>query len=61
MKKLKDFTLDDVRRVNRDLISGAASNTSGLSPAGKRVVQESRFSREDINRAFAEALRVVLR
>jgi len=61
MKMRKYFTLDDVRRVNRDLISGSARNLSGLSPAGRRVVQESRFSREEINRAFAEALRVVLR
>jgi hypothetical protein len=59
MKMQKHFTLDEVRRVNQELISGTVYNTAGLSPAGSRIVLESKFSREEINRAFAEAMRVV--
>ena len=59
MKMQKQFTLDEVRRANRELMSGTVYDTAGLSPAGSRIVLETRFSREEINRAFAEAMRVV--
>lgn len=55
MKKIKILTREDVRRVNRDVINGKVYNTEGLSPASSRILRESRFTREDINRAFAAA------
>jgi hypothetical protein len=55
----KPFTLEDVRRVNRDLIEGKVYDTSGLSPASARIIRESSFTREEINRAYAEARRVI--
>lgn len=59
MKQFKIFNVEDVRRVNRDVIAGKANNTTGLSPAASRILRQSRFTREDINRAFAEARRLV--
>jgi hypothetical protein len=60
MKQLfKVFTGDDARRANDDLIAGKNKMPSGLSPVSNRILREFRFSRDEINRAFAEAHRVV--
>lgn len=55
MKTIKILTREDVRRVNRDMISGQVYNTTGLSPASSKILRESKFTRDDINRAFAVA------
>jgi hypothetical protein len=55
MKSIKVLTREDVRRVNRDMISGQVYNTTGLSPASSKILRESKFTRDDINRAFAAA------
>lgn len=59
MAIFKPFTLEEVRRINRDLIDGKANDTSHLSPASARIISESRFTRAEINRAFAEARRAI--
>lgn len=56
---LKRFTSDDVRRANNDLIVRADKAPAGLSPAATKLLRQSRFSADEINRAFAEARRVV--
>lgn len=58
---LKRFTADDVRQANSDLIARKDKVPAGLSPASTRLLRQSQFSSDDINRAFAEALRVVSR
>jgi hypothetical protein len=55
MKILKILTREDVRRANHEVISGQVYDTSGLSPASSRILRESKFTRDDINRAFAAA------
>lgn len=55
MKKIRTLTLEDVRRVNRDFITGQAHNTAGLSPASQKILRDSKFTRDEINRAFAIA------
>jgi len=55
MKNIKILTPEDVRRVNRDMISGQVYNTASLSPVSRKILQESKFTRDDINRAFAVA------
>ncbi|NHZ79517.1 hypothetical protein F2P44_09530 [Massilia sp. CCM 8695] len=56
---LKHLTSEDVRPANNDLIARKVTVAVGLSPAATRLLRQSRFSREEINRAFAEARRVV--
>ncbi|MEC5162348.1 hypothetical protein ACFDR9_001065 [Janthinobacterium sp. CG_23.3] len=56
---LKRFTCDDVRQANNDLIARKDKVPVGLSPAATRLLRQSRFSRDEINRAFAEARRLV--
>ena len=55
MKKIRILTLEDVRRINRDLITGQVYNTASLSPASRKILRESKFTRDEINRAFAVA------
>lgn len=55
MKKIRTLTLEDVRRVNRDFITGQAHNAAGLSPASQKILRDSKFTRDEINRAFAIA------
>ncbi|MDQ1816110.1 hypothetical protein RBA41_22695 [Massilia sp. CCM 9210] len=56
---LKLFTSDDVRQANNDLIARKDKVPAGLSPASKRLLRQSSFTPDEINRAFAEARRVV--
>jgi hypothetical protein len=49
------FTIEDVRRINDDMISGKARDYSKLSPVSQRILRSASFTAEDINRAFAEA------
>jgi hypothetical protein len=59
MKQLfKRFMASDVRQANSDLIRKDRL-PAGLSPAATRLLRQSKFSSDEINRAFAEAVRVV--
>jgi len=60
MKNLfKRFTQDDVRQANSDVIDHRDRMTVELSPVSTRLLRQSHFSGEEINRAFAEARRLV--
>lgn len=60
MKNLfRYFTADDVRQANSDVMARKEKVPAGLSPAAARLLRESHFSGDDINRAFAEARRSV--
>lgn len=56
---LKHFTPEDVRQANNDLIARKDKVPAGLSPAATRLLRQSSFSPDEINRAFAEARRIV--
>lgn len=49
------FSAEDVRRINDNLDTNVDSNTQ-LSERSKRILKSVRFSRQDINHAFAQAL-----
>ncbi|MCY0913114.1 hypothetical protein [Massilia antarctica] len=55
---LKRVASADVRPAN-ELIARKVTVPVDLSPAAARLLRQSRFSREEINRAFAEARRIV--
>jgi hypothetical protein len=60
MKQLfKRFMASDVSQANSDLIVRKDRLPAGLSPAATRLLRQSKFSSDEINRAFAEAVRVV--
>ena len=61
MKNLfKRFTQDDVRQANSDVMARRDRVRAELSPVSTRLLRQSHFSGEEINRAFAEARRVVI-
>lgn len=49
------FTREIVQKVNRGMIDGKSVDMSGLPKAVQRSIREHRYSREEINRAFAQA------
>ena len=49
------FTREIVQKVNRDMIAGKSVDMSGLPKTVQRSIREHRYSREEINRAFAQA------
>jgi hypothetical protein len=49
------FTLEDVEKIRRMMIEGRKIEVS--SEAGKRILREAQFSVEQINEAYAKALR----
>jgi hypothetical protein len=51
------FTVEMVRQINQSLMDGSYRDREGLSPASQRILADLHFTREDINRAFAEAWR----
>jgi hypothetical protein len=53
--KIKMFTPDDALRLSRQ----KGVDTSGLSRGSAKIVRESRFTSEQINRAFTEAKKMV--
>lgn len=55
---IRTFTIADVRRINRMVMDGKVYSEEPASVID-RIVQSSRFTAEDINRAFAEARRTV--
>ncbi|QDQ28800.1 hypothetical protein FNU76_21960 [Chitinimonas arctica] len=49
------FSRGEGARINRELMERKTLDLSGLSPQGIKIIRETRFSREEINRAFAAA------
>lgn len=49
------FTLEDVEKIRRIMIERRKIEVS--SEAGKRILRETQFSVEQINEAYAKALR----
>lgn len=49
------FSRDLIRKVNQDMIDRKPADTTGLPVEVVRSIRNTRFSREDINRAFAQA------
>lgn len=57
--QLRIFSRDTIRRVNQDMIDRKPVDMSGLPVSVSRSIKETRFSRDEINRAFSEARRRV--
>jgi predicted GIY-YIG superfamily endonuclease len=53
------FSRDLIRKVNQDMIDRKPVDTSGLPAHVVQSIRSHKFSREDINRAFADARRRV--
>lgn len=53
------FSRELVRKVNQDMIDRKPVDTSGLPANLIQSIRGNKFSREEINRAFAEARRRV--
>lgn len=53
----KFFTRQDVQQLNRKLIEQGVSSVASLSEASRKVVRDSKLSREEINLTFSEARR----
>lgn len=49
----------DLRQANVDSSARQNQQSVGLSPAAARLLSQSHFSSDEINRAFAEARRFV--
>jgi hypothetical protein len=60
MDDFKFFTREDVREINRNVIS-QKSHVTELSEGSKKVLRETRFSRDEINKAFAIARQQLIR
>jgi hypothetical protein len=54
------FSRDLIRKVNQDMIDRKPVDMSGLPPRVAQSIRTSKFSREEINRAFADARRRVI-
>lgn len=53
------FSRSTIQQVNKDMIDRKPIDMSGLPPAVVRGIKETKFSREEINRAFSQARRQV--
>jgi hypothetical protein len=49
------FSRDLIQKVNQDMIDRKRTDMSGLPEAVQRSIREHRYTREEINRAFAAA------
>lgn len=54
MSRFTTFSLEDVREINRNVIA-KKSHASELSEGSQRILRDIRFSRDEINQAFAAA------
>lgn len=55
----KHFTFAYLRQANNDFASRKDKAPAGLSPVSQRLLRQSSFTPDEINRAFAEARRIV--
>lgn len=55
--KQRLFSRELIRKVNQDMIDRKPVDMSGLPASVAETIRNTRFSREQIDRAFAEARR----
>ncbi len=55
MKNFTFFTIDDVRKINQHMIDKKNNDSYGLTPVSKTLIQETKFTTQQINSAFARA------
>lgn len=51
----KTFTINQVRKLNSQIQQNRQADLSNLPDAAAKVVRESKFTRDDINRAYSQA------
>lgn len=51
----KTFTIEQVRKLNSQMQQSRQADLSNLPSAAAKAVRESKFTREDINRAYSQA------
>lgn len=56
-----NFTIYDVREINQNRIDKKSRNLDELTSTSQKFIRETRFTTQDINNAFAEAIKSIER